>query len=680
MVRLSRSRLLILLSPISLPAYLLVQAAVFVTAACYYLLFSCGLERLLGRPVKLSPRVAYAVAPLVIGCAPVVLLVQLGVWLVGAVGGWLVGVGRWQSGLSGRLAAVAGLIWSALMLWVVLACLSPPSGWAILGREVPGLAEHLAAVRDDLRLGDLPAPMQRRRERLIGRLRGRSGQEGFDFAAVADLADDQLGYNDLPLRYQKQIAGLPGYYHPPRWAEEGAGQAETLGGTLLLAMMLMIRWPGMHGLVSGAAGRVVGFLLRVAVATAVAVAAFVGRWEPVDRYALYAGVVLVVVAVAVVIYWLGSRALRSARLPRYYSAFIAARLLQRRRIAFFSVGAVTLCVAMVLIVVSVMGGFLDMVRRRSRGLLGDLVMENRRPLQGFPFYQEFIERITAWPEVEAATPVIYTYGIMRLHETGYTKAVRIVGIRLAETYRVNDFRRSLFYEEWYPGSTTLGEQRQAMWGIDERTGRQLLPQPLERALASVGPPAEQFARRPLRPFPGPGVYAPVEAGPTGRRVLEALLDLMEMMTRQGELVDQIERLVQGGAGSVGYAELAASQRELGETVGRMVEKLPEGGEFGSAREDLRAAGELLARASEQIGAGRAGPAARLQDRAWGRMEACRRLLRGFLQRPGYDGRPLPGVIIGVDLIAQRTASGRYHRFGHYPRGHKVDLTVVPLSP
>jgi len=76
-----------------------------------------------------------------------------------------------------------------------------------------------------------------------------------------------------------------------------------------------------------------------------------------------------------------------------YKLFLCLRYLRKRRIAFFAIAAVWLCTAMVLIVVSVMGGFLDMVKARSRGLLGDLIMENGA-LQGFPFYQEFIDQST----------------------------------------------------------------------------------------------------------------------------------------------------------------------------------------------------------------------------------------------------------------------------------------------
>lgn len=153
-----------------------------------------------------------------------------------------------------------------------------------------------------------------------------------------------------------------------------------------------------------------------------------------------------------------------------YKLFLCLRYLRRRRIAFFAVAAVCLCVAMVLIVVSVMGGFLQMVKDRSRGMLGDLIVENGS-LQGYPFYEEFIARMKKdLPgEIHEATPVIITYGVLRFPTDQITKAVQIVGIRMNETCEVNDFRNGLFYEKYYPGTTTLEPQKEPAYGYSKKS-------------------------------------------------------------------------------------------------------------------------------------------------------------------------------------------------------------------
>ena len=152
-----------------------------------------------------------------------------------------------------------------------------------------------------------------------------------------------------------------------------------------------------------------------------------------------------------------------------FKLFLTIRYLWRRRIAYFAVAAVALCTMMVLIVSSVMGGFLDKIKAKARGLLGDVVVQGRST-RGFPLYDKFIAEIGTWPEVVAASPVIFGIGVLGYKESTYIEPVQVTGIRLEEIYRVNAFKPSLFYEKHYPGSTTLGEQAQPVMGFD-RDGR-----------------------------------------------------------------------------------------------------------------------------------------------------------------------------------------------------------------
>jgi len=254
-----------------------------------------------------------------------------------------------------------------------------------------------------------------------------------------------------------------------------------------------------------------------------------------------------------------------------YKLFLCLRYLRKRRIAFFAVGAVCLCVAMVLIVVSVMGGFLQMVKDRSRGMLGDLVVENET-LQGFPFYEDFIDEIKTDPElgprIHEATPVIISYGVLRFPRTMITKPVQIVGINLEETYRVNDFKKGLFYEKYYPGSTALAPQKDPCFGLGE-SNNEILPPDLEAGYQKWWSEAseEERAAAPIDErlsLPRPGLYRPIPQ----------------------------ERL--------------AVSRE-----------------------------------------------------------------------PAWLGQDMDGIIIGTDICAKRTSTGRYERY--YSRGEPVQLTMVPLS-
>src|SRR3712207_2756596 len=97
-----------------------------------------------------------------------------------------------------------------------------------------------------------------------------------------------------------------------------------------------------------------------------------------------------------------------------YKLLLILKYLRKRRIAWVSLIAVMLCTAMVLVVISVMGGWLRMFRTQFKGRSGDLMV--RGDLIGFPHYEEMIRRIKAEiPEVKAAVPVINTFGLINFN-------------------------------------------------------------------------------------------------------------------------------------------------------------------------------------------------------------------------------------------------------------------------
>jgi lipoprotein-releasing system permease protein len=149
-----------------------------------------------------------------------------------------------------------------------------------------------------------------------------------------------------------------------------------------------------------------------------------------------------------------------------YKWFLAWRYLHTKLIAFIGIASVMLCVAMVLTVISVLGGFLDTVKARSKGLLSEIVIETSS-LQGFPMYEEIAAHLSrTMPEVvRVSTPVIFSYGIFRVPVTTYTKPARVLGIRLQDYAKVNDFEDGLHYEKYYPGTTTLAPQRMPVGGF-----------------------------------------------------------------------------------------------------------------------------------------------------------------------------------------------------------------------
>lgn len=105
-----------------------------------------------------------------------------------------------------------------------------------------------------------------------------------------------------------------------------------------------------------------------------------------------------------------------------YTNLLVLRYLTSRVIPLIAVAAVALCVALVIVVVSVMTGFLDTLKASGRTLMGDVIINY--PVQGIPYYEELIAELEAQPEVHAASPLVDTLGLVRMpYPFGDTKDV-----------------------------------------------------------------------------------------------------------------------------------------------------------------------------------------------------------------------------------------------------------------
>src|SRR5687767_13905884 len=125
-----------------------------------------------------------------------------------------------------------------------------------------------------------------------------------------------------------------------------------------------------------------------------------------------------------------------------YKLHLILKYLLKRRIAWVSLVAVMLCTTMVVVVRSVMGGWLNMFRESFHGLSGDIIIEGGT-LSGFPHYEEMIRRVEALPEVEAAVPTIYTFGLINIGNIT-TDGVQVLGYPIEKISRIHDFDDSLY--------------------------------------------------------------------------------------------------------------------------------------------------------------------------------------------------------------------------------------------
>ncbi len=130
-----------------------------------------------------------------------------------------------------------------------------------------------------------------------------------------------------------------------------------------------------------------------------------------------------------------------------YKLFLCLRYLRSRVLAYLAMLGVALCVFMMLVSVSVMSGFLWKIEMAAKGLFGDIVIESSS-LSGLSRYDELIDAMkTKVDRVEAASPFILTYGIVRVPGTDYRQTVQIAGICLPQRADVSDFEHGLFVQK-----------------------------------------------------------------------------------------------------------------------------------------------------------------------------------------------------------------------------------------
>ncbi|MHC5023267.1 MAG: ABC transporter permease [Planctomycetota bacterium] len=127
-----------------------------------------------------------------------------------------------------------------------------------------------------------------------------------------------------------------------------------------------------------------------------------------------------------------------------YHALLANRYLTTRLIPLIAVAAVALCVALVIIVVSVMTGFLDMVRSSGRTLMGDVIVSY--PIRGIPYYERLIERLEGEDLVHAATPVVDHIGVVRM-PYDQTAGIQFWGIEPESFAAVTRYAETLYWDE-----------------------------------------------------------------------------------------------------------------------------------------------------------------------------------------------------------------------------------------
>lgn len=153
--------------------------------------------------------------------------------------------------------------------------------------------------------------------------------------------------------------------------------------------------------------------------------------------------------------WIILHPFRSYPLPPVYQAVLTRTYLTTKIMPLLAAVAVTLCCAMVLIVWSVMGGFLVKLLESGQKYNGDVTIV--WPNQGFAHYEDLINRLEADTGfVRAAAPMIETVGMVTLPDDRM-EMTRVRGIDPVRYARVADFHELL---HWKPLSEPVAKDRE----------------------------------------------------------------------------------------------------------------------------------------------------------------------------------------------------------------------------
>jgi lipoprotein-releasing system permease protein len=201
-----------------------------------------------------------------------------------------------------------------------------------------------------------------------------------------------------------------------------------------------------------------------------------------------------------------------------YKLLLCWRYLRTRYIALASVISVTLGVATMIVVNSVMSGFTTEMRDRIHGILSDVVLEHRS-LNGFPdpeWHMEQIRRV-AGDSIAGMTPTARVPALLsfRLGDEWITQAVQLIGIDAATQSQVSDFSKYL----QHPGNRKQMSFRLREGGYDvrdhqagpdspERPDMAIAGWEYRRRLAGVRAMRERLARSEEQSQAAPSSFSP----------------------------------------------------------------------------------------------------------------------------------------------------------------------------
>ena len=129
-----------------------------------------------------------------------------------------------------------------------------------------------------------------------------------------------------------------------------------------------------------------------------------------------------------------------------YKVILATRYLLKRRITYFAVLAVALCVFIVVVVMTVMTGLVSDFKQKNHSFVGDCVV-GTKSLVGFVYYEDFVKILESKDFVEGVSPVIQSYAVLSARGGDFKKGVEILGIDPVRHSRATGFGKTLYHRK-----------------------------------------------------------------------------------------------------------------------------------------------------------------------------------------------------------------------------------------
>jgi len=123
--------------------------------------------------------------------------------------------------------------------------------------------------------------------------------------------------------------------------------------------------------------------------------------------------------------------------------FLCLRYLRKRRIAFFGTVAVSLCVALLIVITSLFNGFIDSYLEHSQRFFGQVILFCPQEIDD---YQGLVSHLETYPAIKTARAKLHTSGLLYMGK-GDVRGVEVVGIDPIQMQRDEDFQAGLVIKD-----------------------------------------------------------------------------------------------------------------------------------------------------------------------------------------------------------------------------------------